>query len=356
MIDDFFAFPERMFWLLGVVVVGILIWVVNTKRRQLLSRWNLVRDDAPAFARPVNRRLKTVLYILGLICVVLAYMGPQWGQKEQSLKTEGLDICIALDLSRSMLAEDILPSRLEQAKNQLTAFLPKLGGDRVALVAFAGTSYIVSPLTSDYSALINYLSPLDPSFISNQSTSIDSGISSCLRALKIPDNATPESLEWEASKLIAVVTDGEDTADDDSNPLIDRVKSLGIPIFSIALGTKDGGRIPVRDEQNQLRSYLGDPSTGKPAITKLLDESLKKMAVATDGQVFYAENGLIAWEDFYQATKKFKRSAQDAGSKFTKEHRFQLPLAIAFLLLLWDLFLTEIKFPWSLFAFWRRRP
>jgi Ca-activated chloride channel family protein len=356
-VENLFAFPAHALWfaLLGVVIA--LLILVARARVRVLKKWNLVRSDALAYARPVNRPLKTALYVGGLLFVILAYMGPQWGQKEQALKTEGLDLCIALDLSRSMLAEDILPSRLDQAKNQLTSFLPRMGGDRVTLVAFAGSAYAASPLTADYAALINYLSPLDPSFISNQATSLEAALRTCLRALKIDDTVTPESLEWESSKLIALVTDGEDTsADTVSSPIVKRIVSLGIPVFSIAVGSAAGAKIPVRDERRQLKYYVKDRVAGGDAVTKLLDESLKKLASETQGQVFYAENGLKAWEDFYQATKKFKRSSQDAGSKFSKEHRFQIPLAIALLFLLWDFFLTEIKFPWSLFRFWRRRP
>jgi Ca-activated chloride channel homolog len=355
LVNELFAFPERLIWILGLITVSYLIWIAARARKRVLAKWNLVRNDALAFAKPKNRPLKTFCYLAGIFFVVLAYMGPQWGQKEQSLKTEGLDLCIAIDVSKSMHAEDILPSRLEQAKNQLTSFLPRLGGDRVTLVAFAGSAYIASPLTADYAALINYLAPLDPSFISNQSTSLDVALSSCLRALKITDTTTPESLEWESAKLIALVTDGEET-NESSRPTIDRLKTLGIPVFSIAVGTQEGAKIPIRDERKQLRSYIKDRASGSDAITKLLDESLKKLAQQTGGLVFYAENGLRAWEDFYQATKRFKRNAQDAGSKFSKEHRFQLPLLLAFLFLLWDLVLTEIKFPWSLFNFWRRKP
>lgn len=354
MIRDIFAFPERAYWLVAALLVAFLIFAVSKKRKALLQKWNLIRSDAPAFTRPANRVLKTALYLAGFVLLALAFMGPQWGQKEHALKTEGLDMCIALDLSRSMLAEDMSPSRLDQAKNQLTAFLPKLGGDRVTLVAFAGSAYMASPLTSDYSALINYLAPLDPSFITNQATSLDSAILNCLRGLKVNDAATAESLEWESAKLIALVTDGESTGDEGS-PAVDRLKKLGIPVFAIALGTREGAKIPIRDERGQLRSYLPDPTTGKPAVTKLEDESLKKIAMATEGQVFYGENGLSAWQDFYAATKKFKRSAQDAGSRFSKEHRFQFPLGIAFLFLLWDLLLTETRVPWAKLRFWRRR-
>lgn len=354
MIQELFAFAERIVWFFAVLLLMFLMWRVSNTRRSILKKWNLHRNDAPAFSNPVNRTLKNILFFVGLTATIVALMGPQWGQKEQSVKTEGLDLCIAIDLSRSMLAEDISPNRLDQAKNQLTAFLPKLAGDRVTLVAFAGSSYIVSPLTSDYSALINYLIPLDPSFISNQATSLDSAIMSCLKGLGITPEATAESLEWESSKLIALVTDGESTSDT-RGVALKKVEDLGIPVFSIAVGTKQGAKIPVRDERGQLKGYVMDSSTNQAAITKLYDESLINLAKSSKGQVFYAESGLAAWQNFYEATKNFKRSSQEAGSKFSKEHRFQIPLFIAFMLLLWDLFLTETKFPWHVFAFWRRR-
>ena len=323
-----------------------------TVRRKIFSEWNLLKNKALAFSPPKNRGKKNTLYILALVLCVIAMSGLQWGQKEQSLKTEGLDICLAIDISKSMLAEDASPNRLGQIKNQMTAFLPRLSGDRVTLVAFAGSAYIASPLTSDYVALINYLSPLEPSFISNQATSFDTALKTCLRALKIDEIKEQEELEWEASKLIVLVSDGEETISTES-PSLQKLKELNVPVYAIASGTPGGAKIPIRDESNRLKGYIKDRAAGTDATTKLQDESLKKIASETGGNVYYASQGLGAWSKFFEDTKNFKRSSQDAGTKLSKEQRFQIPLLIAIIFLLLDFLMTETKFPWT--KYWRKK-
>jgi hypothetical protein len=149
-----------------------------------------------------------------------------------------------------------------------------------------------------------------------------------------------------AAKLIVLISDGEDTAGDDSDS-IDRAERLGVPVYAMAIGTAKGAPIPVRDEQGNLLHYIKDPANGQVVITKLEDKGLKAVAKKTGGRVFYANSGVDAWKKFEEAIANYKRDSRDAGTKLDREDRFQWPLLLGLLLLMLDFFITET--PMNLF-------
>lgn len=335
---------DELSWLLFLPpALVFLMFRTRNIRRRFWKLLGLEQPD-PTFEAPVNRRLKSFLFLLGFTAAVIAAIGPQWGQKAHPVKAQGLDMCFALDLSKSMWAEDLPPNRLGQAKNQLEIFLPRLGGDRAALVGFAGSAYVAAPLSVDHTALVTYLDSMNPETISDQATNLSAGVEACLSALGLDEIKDRNEILDDAARLIVLISDGEDTAEDDTGAVA-RAEKLGVPVFAMALGTEKGAPIPLR-EKGKLLEYVKDPDTNQPVVTKLGLKGLKSVAEKTGGKVFVASGGLEAWKSFEESIADFKRESRDAGTKLDKEDRFQWPLLFAFLWLLWDFALTEVKWRW----------
>lgn len=335
---------DELSWLLFLPpALVFLMFRTRTIRRRFWKLLGLDHPD-PGFEAPVNRRLKGALFVLGFTAAIVAAIGPQWGQKAHPVKAQGLDMCFAIDLSKSMWAEDLPPNRLGQAKNQLEIFLPRLGGDRAALVGFAGSAYVAAPLSVDHTALVTYLDSMSPETISDQATNLSAGVEACLSALGLDDVKDRNEILDDAARLIVLISDGEDTAEDDTGAVA-RAEKLGVPVFAMALGTEKGAPIPLRDK-GKLLEYVKDPDTNQPVVTKLAMKGLKAVAEKTGGKVFVASGGLEAWKSFEDSIADFKRESRDAGTKLDKEDRFQWPLLFAFLFLLWDFALTEVKWKW----------
>lgn len=349
MIDSlgiYFSHSDHWPYLLLIPILIALYIRTATFRKTVITKLTGLSGrgifDTDALVKPALRGIKTIFFILGVSCISIAVLGPQWGQKAQVVKAQGLDICFALDLSRSMLAEDVMPSRLGQAKNQLSIFLPSLGGDRAALVGFSGTGFVAAPLSADYSALSDFLDPMDPSFVSSPTTNLASGVDACLTALGLEEVKSREEIADASAKLVVLVSDGEDQADDYKDAL-SRCEKLGIPVYAMAAGTTKGGAIPLRDPKGNITNYIKGPD-GQPVLSRLEDKALKEIAKRTGGSVFYSSTGVDAWKKFAEATANYKRDSKDAGTKMDREERFQWPLLLGIILLLLDFFMPETGF------------
>lgn len=330
--------PQYVYFL-GVWVLAVAMTILTYRWRKKALALLSVAQFKDAFNKPRFRSLKSFCGLFGLFFLVLALIGPQWGQKENPIKAEGLDICFGMDLSRSMLAEDVTPSRLQSAKNQLSIFMGRMGGDRAALVGFAGSSFIAAPLTTDHNAILSFLNPMGPSYISDQSTNLAVGVDSCLAALGLDEVDNRLEISDSAAKVIVLVTDGEETGSD-FRGAIAKAENLGVPIYTFAVGTARGAPIPLRTQRGV--EYLKDPQNRRQnVISKLQDKRIKELARRTGGKIFYLTNGVEAWKDFEDSIADYKRESIEAGTKLDKEARFQWPLLLAFLLLLIDFFLPE---------------
>ena len=337
------ANPQYTGFIIAWIVVLALTFATILWRRKTLKQLKVL-SWPDAFERPRFRAFKTFCQVAGLFLLVLALIGPQWGQKEKVVKAEGLDLCFAIDLSRSMLAEDVLPSRLQAAKNQLTIFMQRMGGDRAALVGFAGSAFVAAPLTTDHRALMSFLDPMDSSYISDQSTNLSVGVDACLRALGLDQVKDRVEIADLAAKVIVVISDGEETGDDFKGA-VGRAETLGVPVYAFAVGTAKGGLIPIRSERGV--QYLKDPSNpSSNVITKLEEKKIKEIAEKTGGKVFYLSGGIEILKDFEAALANYKRDSIDAGTRLDREDRFQWPLGIAFFFLFLDFFLPELGFLW----------
>jgi Ca-activated chloride channel family protein len=258
-----------------------------------------------------------VLRFLALTFLILAMSGPEWGYQWTELKNQGLEIIFALDASKSMLASDIKPSRFERAKLAMQDFLIKIPGNRVGLIAFAGTSFLQCPLTMDYSAFNIALDGLTTQSIPRGGTAIGAALATTHQAFK---SAT-------GSKIMILITDGE-------NHEGDPVKEAGIAakeaisIYTIGIGSPDGVFIEVKDP-NGNSTVLKD-NAGKPVKTALNEQILKDIATAGKGSYIKADGISLGLEELYQ-TKLLKYYRTELTTKKQKQYidRYQIPLLLA---------------------------
>lgn len=273
--------------------------------------------------------LKFVLLMLSFCSLVFAVAGPQLGTKLQEVKREGIDVVIALDVSNSMNAEDIRPSRLERSKQAIYQMIDQLQGDRIGLIVFAGQAYVQLPITTDYGAAKLFLSTIKTDMVPTQGTAIGAAIRKSLDA--IGDSARHNS-------AIIVITDGENH-EDDALEAAEEATKKGIIVHTIGMGSAEGSPIPVYRGQTRT-GFLQDRS-GSTVITRLDDAMLQQIADAGKGKYIRASNSddgiaLIMKEVHAMEKKEF------ASKLFTDyEDQFQYFLGLALFFLLLEFFISE---------------
>lgn len=270
--------------------------------------------------------LKGVCVALAIMFMLLALARPQWGYKWEEQRHVGLDIVFALDTSKSMLAEDIKPNRLERSKLAISDILDRLDGDRVGLVAFSGQAFLQCPVTLDYGAFKMSLEALDTNIIQRGGTNIAAAIDEADAALANTKN----------QKIIILISDGEELESSGIARAEKISKEQNAKIFTLGVGSTTGEPIPVRDERGNL-TFLKDEN-GKLVSSVLNEDLLKKVAQATGG--FYAslaENGMD--EIFENGISKEVKSELSSRMKKVAIERFQIPLAIAMAIIVFELLL-----------------
>jgi Ca-activated chloride channel family protein len=283
----------------------------------------------------VPRKLaRALLLVLALALVALALARPQAGGRARLTKDRGIDLVVALDFSRSMLAKDVYPSRLERAKRELDQLLDGLHGDRVGVVAFAGETLSYPP-TTDYAAVKLFWRDLGPWDMPVGGTAIGRAVSAALAQL-VSLRATGGATRGQA---ILLLTDGEDT---DSEPLeaADQASKLGIKIYTVGVGSRSGELIPEYDEQGKVSGYVKD-ADGKYVTSRLAEETLADIARRTGGDFFHADAKRFGVEEAAHALAGLKRTENEARLVREYDEVFELLLLPAFLLLVLEACLSE---------------
>jgi len=278
----------------------------------------------------VRSFVKFVLQIVAFAAVVIILARPQFGSKLEETKKEGVEVIIALDVSNSMLAEDIQPDRLTRAKQALTRLIDNLDNDKIGLIVFAGDAYTQIPITTDYVSAKMFLDEISLQMVPKQGTAIGSAINLGMKSF------TPGE---DKSKALIIITDGENHED---NPVSEAEKAAneGIVIYTIGIGSTDGVPIPVT--ANGKRDFLKD-ADGNTVVTKLDEDILKKIAVAGGGNYVRASNSNIGLDEIFSEIKKMKK--QELESKMYTEYndQFQIFAVVALFLLLTDFIIMERK-------------
>lgn len=282
--------PDVRAWLLLIIPIGLLFgWLQRKRLRQVASLidaglWSAMSPQW--LPRRAFGRLYLVLAAFLLFGIALAR--PQWGFTWREVRRTGLDIIVVVDTSRSMLATDLKPNRLQQAKWGMRDMLSQLHGDRVGLVVYSGVSYLQCPLTSDYSALMMYIDDLNVGLVPRGGTAIADALQTAIKSFD------PKS---DADKLIVLITDGEDTVDDPLKRLPE-LKENDIKVYAIGVGSPDGELIPVVDETGR-ENFLRDRA-GNIVKSSLNEDVLKRLALGTGGAYLRAAPGQFGFERLVQ--------------------------------------------------------
>ncbi|MEW5807759.1 MAG: VWA domain-containing protein [Acidobacteriota bacterium] len=314
-------------------VALFLFWkILHTRRTLKLFGEEPLIGRLTASSSMKKRVAKSVLLILTMIFFILTGAGPQWGMRMESITRKGVDIIFALDVSRSMLAEDVKPNRLEMAKREIDDILKRLSEDRISLIAFSGEAFVQCPATLDYSTFKLLLDAVDPEISPTPGTDFGRMID---EALKLFQKAKGKH------RVLVVLSDGEDHAED-SLEAVKRAYSQGIIIHTIGIGTEEGVPIPLRNGSGEIEGYKKD-SEGKIVTTRLSESFLQKMAITAGG--IYVR-GTTSGEEVREITKLVSGMEKEEFSSMIHsiyEERFQFPLAALILLLILEHLITTRK-------------
>ena len=330
-----FANPEYLNALYLIPVLVVLFWYLGRNRKKLLQIFADKELHKTLFPTDSNlkRWTKFALILLALTCLVFAAANPQVGTKMQEVKQTGIDVFILLDVSNSMMAEDIKPNRLEKAKYQISNLINKLRGDRIGLIIFAGQAYIQIPLTTDYSAANLFLSAVDVNSVPSQGTAIASAI----------NLATASFDTLSTQKVIIAITDGEDH-EGDVEKAVENAVSREIKIYAIGLGSQAGVPIPIYNNRNQLVGFKKD-NEGNTVLTKLDEEVLKKIVINGNGKYFRGTNYEDHLDKIYSELSELEQTEFGVKKVTDYEDRFYYFLIPALILLVLEFFVSEKKSP-----------
>ena len=313
-----------LWFLFAVPVFAGLLLLDGHRRRRLLERLG----DRPLVARlsaslsMEKRIMKGLLVVVATAFLVLALARPQWGMKTETVNRRGVDVMIAVDTSLSMLSEDMKPNRLAQARSAIRGLFDLLEGDRVGLVAFAGTAYVACPLTLDYSAAAMFVDVLDTDLLPVQGTAL-------APALRAATDSFPK--EEGRHKVIVLITDGEDH-EGDVEAAVNEAIERGIVIHTVGVGATGGVPIPIRNARGDVTGYKEDREHRK--VTSRLDEgALQSIASATHGKYFRSTPEGIELKGVYQEIAAMDPKNMTARTVTHYEERYIIPLGAALLLL-----------------------
>lgn len=298
----------------ALLVLGVGVWVSARRRRRAEGWWSrrFVTALAPAIseARPV---LQAVSVGLGLCLLSVALAQPQCGSKAELTKRRGIDLVVALDASKSMLARDITPNRLERAKLELTTLLEKLRGDRVGLVVFAGDAFIQCPLTSDYSAAKMFLKAVEPEQMQEGGTNIGEALELSKKVLDSADRGSKD-------KVVVLLSDGEDL-EGGALRAAEELKRVGILVFAVGIGSDSGEPIPLFGPEGQIQGYLKDPA-GETVLSRLDRAGLEAIADQTGGEFFYQPKS-VAIGGVVDRIEKLQKSELESRLTLRYDERYQ---------------------------------
>ncbi len=325
--------PEFLYLLLIVPVLILFYFFSFRWKKKMLHKFG--EDGLVSKLSSMTSRgrsvTKAVLLVLAFVFIILALGRPLWGTRMEVVKRKGIDIVIALDVSNSMLAEDIKPNRIKRAKYEIGRLIDRLKGDRIGLVAFAGAAFTQCPITTDYGAVKMYLDILDPSAIGAQGTAIGEAIVKSRRCFNKNENKY---------KVIILITDGEDN---EGKPLDEAKKASeeGVVIFTLGIGAKGGVPIPMEKAGGNI-VYKKDES-GNTVLTTLNEDILEEVASSANGHYFHSTGSGLELDRIYDEINKIEKKELKAQIFGRYNEQFVWPLFMAFILLLIEYFLSSRK-------------
>ena len=320
--------------IVGVLLLAFLLIIFWKKKKQKsFADYELLKRLSPETSF-FKATIKTITITLALLFLVVALVNPKMGTKLKTIKREGVDIVFALDVSKSMLAEDIAPNRLEKAKQIISKIIDKLGSDRVGIIVYAGNAYPLLPITTDHAAAKMFLQNADPDMVSSQGTAIN-------EALKLAMSYYDD--DEQTNRFLFVVSDGEDHQDNVSY-IADEATKEGIKIYTIGIGTEKGRPIPIK-RNGTLIGYKKDRE-GEVVITHLNNKTLKTIANEGNGEYISGNNTKKTTE--YSDNLLLKADKKEIETKQFSDFKDQFQWFIGFgiLLLVLDALMLNKKTKW----------
>ncbi|WP_299333352.1 VWA domain-containing protein [uncultured Psychroserpens sp.] len=334
---DFQLEEKVWFWMLLIIPVIVFLytilqfWKYRTQKRfssnKLLSR---LSPNQSLF----KSILKVVVLCLAFGSLAIALVNPKIGTKLETVKRQGVDIVFAVDVSKSMLAEDISPNRLEKSKQLVNQIINNLASDRVGIIAYAGKAFPQLPITTDYASAKMFLKSMNTDMLSSQGTAINEAIE--LAKTYFDD-------EEQTNRVLIIISDGEDHSDIASN-VAEEAADEGIRIFTIGVGETEGGPIPIK-RNGILLNYKKD-SQGETVITKLNEETLQQIAEEANGAYIKGNNTSEVIEEIKNILNRMDKTEFEAKEFADYKDQFQWFLGFGIFFLFIDIFLLERKTEW----------
>ena len=322
--------------LIPIIILGFILSVRWRKKAiGVFGQLKLVYKLMP-MASEFKLRFKFILFAIAIGSLIIGIANPQIGSKMEEVKREGVDLMIAIDLSNSMLAEDLQPNRLMRAKQSISKLIDRLDGDRIGLIVFAGDAYVQLPITTDYSAAKLFLSTINTSIVPTQGTAIGKAIELSIKSF---------DLENDQNKAIIVITDGENH-EDDAIEKAKEAQELGIFVHTIGMGSAEGGPIPIKNRYGSITSYQKDRE-GNTIITNLNEGMLKQIAQSGGGSYIRANSTQSGLNALFKEINKMEK--KEIGSKVFTDYkdRFQWFIGLAIILLIIETLMKGRKNKWS---------
>lgn len=328
---------KKYFYLLIIIPVVVLVFMLlqlwkRSAQRKFADKQLLERlSPEKSIFKPI---LKLTIWCLAIASLTVALVNPKIGTKLETIKREGVDIVFAVDVSKSMLAEDISPSRLDKSKRIVSEIINKLGSDRIGIIAYAGRAVPQLPITTDFSAAKMFLSNLNTNMLSSQGTAIDDAI----RLAKTYYDDVEQT-----NRVLVIISDGEDHTGG-AGKIAEEATKEGIKTYTIGVGTQKGGPIPIK-RRGITESFKRDLQ-GEVVITKLNEKTLQGIASEGNGEYIDGSNTEAAVEFITTRLNAMDKTEFEAKKFSEYKDQFQWFLGLGIFLLLLDIFLLERKTAW----------
>lgn len=328
-----FAEPTYLYLALFLVpALGLLMFWASRRRQSALARLG-----NPALVERLGvsvnwrgRRWQTMLWFASIVLLLLSLARPQWGEEVQIVERQGVQVMVALDVSESMLAEDIKPNRLSRAKLEISDLMSKLGGDELGLVLFSGASFIQFPLTSDYSTAESFLDGARPNVISKPGTNIGDAVRTAMNGFDENSNS---------QRVIVLITDGE-AHDADAINAVQQAAEEGVVFYTIGFGSPEGVPIPEIDEYGNTVAYKVDRN-GETVLSRLDEDTLRQIAEIGGGQYYRAMASGMELDALVAELGKLQQGEIGSQLDVRRIERYQIFLALSLALLVLSMLIPD---------------
>jgi Ca-activated chloride channel homolog len=330
---------DAPFYIYGLGVLPIF-WVAYF----LLMRWKSRAQNRFAHSTLMDKLspnrskfkpfLKLLMLSLGISLLILGLVNPKIGTQLETVKREGVDIVFAIDVSKSMLAEDVAPNRLEKSKRLVSAIINQLASDRIGIIAYAAQAIPQLPITTDYGAAKMFLQGLNTNMLSSQGTALDAALD--LSGTYFDD-------EDQTNRVVFLISDGEDHSEEGKSAA-QRAADMGIKIFTFGVGSDNGGPIPIK--QNGIVSSYKKDLQGETVITRRNADILQDIARVSDGQYIDGNDTQVVVDFVVETLKNMEKKEFEAKKFVSYKDQFQAFLFAGFLLILFEVFLFDTKTKW----------